>query len=206
MSRRLTQYRGGGYDGCHWEWNFFMDIDGEHHDISGSYYYTVFHDIFSSGRCGISKASDKYKLNDRQYVYDLDNPDEVKDFVTESQPQLVLGVAKYIEENTDVDMKLTCPICEQEWCADEIMLHPHDYKGYGGTAIAHESYLCNECHGINSCAYCREFYDPEYQESEAKYHEVDSIIDENGYCMDCWDHSPPVPIVPDPRQLALNFN
>ena len=161
MSRRLTQYRGGGYDGCHWEWNFFMEIDGEHHDISGSYYYTEFHDIFSSGSYGISKASDKDKLNGRQYVYDLDNPDEVKDFVTESQPSLVLGVAKYIEEHTDIDMKLTCPICEQEWCADEIMLDPDDYKGDGGIGIVHNSYLCHECYSINSCCYCGEYYNPD---------------------------------------------
>jgi len=206
MSRRLTQYRGGGYDGCHWEWNFFMEIDGEHHDISGSYYYTVFHDIFSSGRCGISKASDKYKLNDRQYVYDLDNPDEVKDFVTESQPSLVLSVAKYIEEHTDIDMKLTCPICECEHWADDIMLDPDDYQGNGGIGIVYNSYLCQECYSMHSCCYCGEYYSPDYQESEAKYHEVDSIIDENGYCMNCWDHSPPVPIVPDPRQLALNLS
>ena len=41
MKNTLVQYKGGGYDGCFWEWNFcYFDKDG------------VWHDIFSSGRRG----------------------------------------------------------------------------------------------------------------------------------------------------------
>lgn len=42
----VYEYKGGGYDGCWWEWNFFAMHDDE------------FHDIFSSGRKGLKTSEE----------------------------------------------------------------------------------------------------------------------------------------------------
>ncbi len=55
----LVEYKGGGYSGCIWEWNYFyIDKQG------------VFHDVFSSGRAGISNKQDGQKYIDK-------DPDDV---------------------------------------------------------------------------------------------------------------------------------
>lgn len=47
----LVQYKGGSYDGCHWEWNYFL------FDSVG-----VFYDIASSGCNGIDNEEEAREL------------------------------------------------------------------------------------------------------------------------------------------------
>ena len=69
----LYQYQGGGYDGCIWEWNFFlMNNKGK------------FIDLFSSGFAGIDtkqKAIDyindnRNEINNDYYIINLKNKNE----------------------------------------------------------------------------------------------------------------------------------
>lgn len=103
MRNLLIQYKGGGYDGCFWEWNFAYYDDNKQ-----------FHDIHSSGRYGISdpdameaRISQGYKKNysgtQEFYLYPLSNPEKAREFVTESQEGLVLGVGKELSENHDIE-------------------------------------------------------------------------------------------------------
>lgn len=95
MKNVLCQYQGGGYSGCHWEWNFFfLDADG------------VFHDIFSSGREGITTQEQAdilldgvcYPGDSGIYIYDVADPAAWREFSKECNAGLVLGVIQWFDE------------------------------------------------------------------------------------------------------------
>jgi hypothetical protein len=77
----LIQYKGGGYDGCFWEWNFFM-FDGR----------GKFHNLMSTGRMGIKTAEEAktlIKANEDLYKYNLKSKKAIREFSTETNPRLV---------------------------------------------------------------------------------------------------------------------
>lgn len=133
----LLQYKGGGYDGCFWEWNFaWINKEGE------------FQDIFSSGRNGCS-TMEKFKRYAKEsneeyahsiYGYDLT---ELPEFVRETQIGFALMVAKWIAENVDIHIVKKCDRCVENFVMDE--MENSGYEGCGGVAIQMTGLVCEEC-------------------------------------------------------------
>lgn len=137
----LVQYAGGGYDGCHWEWNFFLTDDLENP--------TVFENIFSSGRDGIESIDGISSLGthlcrNEVYQYDLTTLEGWKEFDHEANPGHVLGVSKWLyEHRKDIFHLPCCDGCGAELEFEE--LYMGGYHGNGGIVIAPGSKTCEEC-------------------------------------------------------------
>lgn len=143
----LVQYQGGGYDGCIWEWNYFL-LDSE----------KKFNNIFSSGHNGVKDEKDFQKFNFDEpdvYIYDLTNKEEMKDFVIETNENDVLYVAKVLYDEFDYELKGFCDKCKQEFTLAEG--HHTGYKGDGGIGIVYTGMVCESCYYTYSCNRCEEF-------------------------------------------------
>lgn len=137
----LVQYKGGGYDGCIWEFNYaFLDPNGG------------FHNLLATGRNGCKtlgelvdhlvslKAGDYYA----PYLYQMTVPEQVNEFITASNDGAVVMVAKWLHENWP-ELELSAPCTE---CGVKFPLHlaEHDgYKGAGGLAIVMCGLVCPDC-------------------------------------------------------------
>ena len=189
----LVQYRGGGYDGCFWEWNYFyIDKAGE------------FHDIFSSGRSGIVNQDQALELiaedKHHTYIYNVGNKKEMLDFVKESNPVNILGVLQWFDKynDPDVEVKAICSECEQEIdYSDGLSLE--NWHGCGGIASTADKLLCSECYCLGECECCGEYvgkdnifytggeynFDDEYKNKAAREMLDDGYSDICSGCLDC---------------------
>lgn len=173
MNNILIQYKGGGYDGCFWEWNYcLIDKKGNFHNIESSGSHGISEKEMLINRITTSKVGSEF------FIYNFSNVADLKAFAGESNPQHVLGVAKWIEENEpDISknyIPLICGECENDADSDEIGLNPNDYQGDGGIGIQYNSLLCHSCESIYTCSYCGGYFGSEADE-----------LNENGYCEDC---------------------
>ena len=178
MKNLLIQYEGGGYSGCFWEWNFAY-YDGE----------GVFHNIFASGRdgCKDHEAMQKrikdidedmkryHRSNPDYYFYDTTDKTSLLEFARETNEGLVIGVAKWFSENTDITILAPCSICGDEQDASEYISEGE--TGCGGIATKMTMMVCEDCHSEHTCAYCGEFFDEVNSETFPKC--------EDGFCMYC---------------------
>ncbi len=150
----LIQYRGGGYDGCFWEWNyFFVDNKG------------AFHDVYSSGRAGadtIEKAQEVLDTaNDHVYKYDVTTEAAWTEINQESaKPNIQLLIAWFNDYDTmqesGIEEFALCTICDEKIrCASDIVLE--DYRGCGGIAMTADTLICSECYTGWLCPVCSEF-------------------------------------------------
>lgn len=161
----LVQYKGGGYDGCHWEWNFFyFDSNGK------------FHDIFSSGHSGLDNEKDaraymkttkrksgySWRVNE-YYKYNLAVKSHRDKFQDESAESLVLDVGVALDKiEGKVMVRMHCGCCEDDIDIDSshtdypIMIHTGE-RGNGGIGIITSDYVCTDCFCNNSCGHCGEF-------------------------------------------------
>jgi hypothetical protein len=158
MKSKLHQYKGGGYDGCIWEWNFC------YHDDKGKW-----HDIFSSGSAGIKKEED-FDIDKIEFTYPL-TQEGLDDFAKTSNAQQVLGTLRTLNKG-GYDFQLKCSKCET--LCDPYEMELIDWHGCGGIAITADNYICSDCLCNGSCGYCGE-----YIGEEAKRY------GENDYCYDC---------------------
>ena len=145
MDNVLIQYQGGGYDGCLWEWNFAVILNGE------------FKDIFSSGTAGCAdrRKMDAFMVANKEgddfYTYSLDQRG-FKGFATSSNPGHVHGVAKAITPMVDFEPQVAC-----EACGDEVNpcdMIPCGLEGCGGIATQYTRLLCEECYVSLTCPEC----------------------------------------------------
>jgi hypothetical protein len=167
----LVQYKGGGYDGCFWEWNFFL------FDEAGK-----FHDIGSSGRRAIKteeKALDLLAGVEQEfswsgpefYRYDLTDPEALKEFQAETAASLVAGVVGKVNELYGRDvMYWECDECGNKQ-HDSEMFHS-GYHGNGGIGVTMDGQLCMDCYSSGSCGQCGEYYGS-------------SELDNEGHCQYC---------------------
>lgn len=166
----LMQYQGGGYDGCIWEWNFcYFDKNGE------------FHDIFSSGYAGcetkeqaenyLETAKDRYN---KVFLYKLSKPAEVEEFVTESNEGHVIGVAKWLYDNFQIEIKAACSCCKEKSAAHNF--YPEGITGAGGIAFKYTEMICEDCLSMYTCSHCGEFFGADHN-----FVEIDGC-DACGYC------------------------
>lgn len=139
----LVQYKGGGYDGCWWEWNFAAMIDGE------------FVDIFSSGYKGCDTQEklehfmedakkDKYDYNSSDYyIYKI--PYDLEGFANDVNAGLVMGVANKLAE-FDIFLEAKCAQCGEVFPVHEEFMTTGNYKSMGGISYAPTDFICIECY------------------------------------------------------------
>jgi len=144
MKNVLIQYKGGGYDGCFWEWNygFFNPIE-------------IFESMYHSGRegCDTQEKIYTYMENAEEgsdyFLIDMTNAIAIAEFVIESNAGHIISASKWFEEFKEdtfpdvLPIMMKCVDCDQEYEAYE--LTPCDHEGAGGIAIQATAGICADC-------------------------------------------------------------
>lgn len=143
----LIQYKGGGYDGCFWEYNYcYYD------------HANTFHSIAASGYRGCKNEEEWLdyqahadKGDSTLYAYDeynLNNPTDRQRFVREAPISHLLGVAKWLEdevvEDNEQPLMATCDGCDTEWAVADMV--GTGIRGCGGIAMEYTALVCPYCH------------------------------------------------------------
>lgn len=139
----LVQYEGGGYDGCFWEYNYFIvDKQGKFHDVASSGYKGA--DTEEKAKSIIDDA----ELEKRTFIYDLSDDDDINDFQANCNEGHVIGVTRKIAELIDsgVDVTPVWYICDK--CGKKFYRggHGDNYSGDGGIGITYHSKVCDDCY------------------------------------------------------------
>lgn len=196
LRHTLVQYQGGGYDGCIWEWNYFyIDHDGE------------FHDIQSSGRAGITTAEDADDLlansinamGDEFHAYNATDPADVAEFSRESNAVHVKGVLQWFNDNMnhpDIAFFAVCTDCGRH-IDDADYAALEDWHGCGGIASTADALLCEDCYSVGTCHVCGDYvgavdlhdYEQDVDDcSETVQAELEDWNDDHGpACQYCWE-------------------
>jgi len=146
MNNVLIQYKGGGYDGCFWEWNYAVVVDGE------------FHDIYSGGRkgCKTREDMDAFIKDARAidyWLYDIYSKEELAEFAKESNEGHVISVAQFLTK-FDIAVYIECDLCGKNIKAANCI--PGGYKGAGGIAMQATEAICATCQIEKRCDRCDE--------------------------------------------------
>lgn len=133
----LVQYKGGGYDGCIWEWNFACKYDGQ------------FLDVGSSGRngCHSEQEMDEYieEAQTSRYLkyFEFSIPDQLEEFFYGANEGHAVHVARVLHREFGIEFNAQCYECETILPAHELI--PSGYQGAGGIAIVATSVICKKC-------------------------------------------------------------
>lgn len=168
----LVAYKGGGYDGCIFEWNFFsFDKDG------------VFHNIYTSGRRGIKTEEearemikDPDNLNSGVYIYDIATDEGINDFQDSHAVPHVVKIVDLLNQGEKFGkysrrLYFVCDECEEKVTGDGKM---ENWHGCGGIEMTADTKLCEDCHSMGCCGECGEYVGKE------------KII-HDGMCTNCYD-------------------
>lgn len=143
MKNKLVQYKGGGYSGCIWEWNYgAFDKD------------SIFHSISASGSRGCKTAEEMLEFisNGTQgrdyYLYDLLREEEMVEFARTSNEGHVHGVAKFLYAVLRVEVRAECFDCGRECLAQD--MRPDGLQGAGGIEMEYTQLLCEDCWGVRN--------------------------------------------------------
>ncbi len=176
----LVVYRGGGYDGCFWEFNTFLVTADD--EITN---------IHSSGRQGVWSHGFSWQGR-RKPEFDFDNllkavedPDMAANLETQEGRREIngfigcyaLAVARKFEElDLGFSVELKCCECGEYFdCTEEFLLdHGYD-RGDGGVGIVNDHLVCSSCYYSTVCTGCGE-----------RYEEGEELSTANGsYCAWC---------------------
>jgi hypothetical protein len=170
---KLIQYKGGGYDGCFWEWNYCLLVDNK------------FEDLKSSGWRAIKSKSDLLSRYRRKresfggqefYVYDLLKKADCDEFTGSTIADHAAPIAALVNEAMGKPvLTLSCSYCEADI---EPMQSKHEdypqffhdeqnYHGNGGVGIVFDHVLCENCY-LNSCSKCNSIFHPNDEQHEDK--------------------------------------
>jgi hypothetical protein len=169
-SAKVVQYKGGGYDGCHWEWNYALIVDG------------AFHDVLSSGRNAIKDKEsllEYIKSGKTYYSYNLNKKSDILEFTKETnettQGMVIAEVNRILDSKV---MFFTCTYCENKIYAKNDMPNDssypqffHDdqaYQGNGGIGIVFTTILCEDCY-CNTCEDCNSIFAPNDESFTTNY-------------------------------------
>jgi hypothetical protein len=138
----IVQYKGGGYDGCIWEWNYaYLDGLGKFHSIVA----TGYRGCRTFGELRDFLATTEYDL------YELKNDDEIERFGRETPISHLLTVAQWFNnEDFDVTLTAVCDVCESQgscaYCGEYVGAdHINGDSGYC-TGSDHDQRWCHERH------------------------------------------------------------
>jgi hypothetical protein len=145
MKNNLIQYKGGGYAGCYWEWNFGV------FDRNGKY-----HDIYSSGKsgCPTERKIQRYikeKEEDKDYyLYPLTNAKKLAEFANSSNPDHVKEIIKWfiVQKKIKINIKwdafqAPCGFCGESHHVNELTpCHP---DSQGDVLIGNTDFICHTC-------------------------------------------------------------
>lgn len=123
-------YRGGGYEGCFWQWDVYFVSEGK--SLYGAGYASEdFEKLFPEDR---EEALKKVEEDDGMFV---EYPSDYVEFQKEFGVDLVVDTGKYL------DWGLVCPVC---FCICESAgFSRFDPRGAGGFVIEHTGLCCEEC-------------------------------------------------------------
>jgi hypothetical protein len=166
----LVAYKGGGYDGCWWEWNYcYIDKDGQ------------FRDIFSSGYRGI------HSLEELWTAYNEDPEDFICYYLRYKSHREQMGrkepvarlilIARWLVDNKigTPDLMVKCDYCGDIFDLLAVCGEPdlaQDYTQESGLVVAPHKIVCPRCLEEGYCATCGDWEDP-------------NTLDENGECEWC---------------------
>ena len=147
MLNCVIEYRGGGYDGCFWEYNYcYITKQGK------------FEDIFSSGYAGIKDFKAlleriEDKPNDVTF-YSLDSEADIKDFQADCAIDNVIGVIAWLnEKHPKHPMYIICSECGEK----VTVASSTEFKGVGGLMTNGTNVLCEDCYCNGLCEECGEY-------------------------------------------------
>jgi len=158
MKNKLMLYQGGGYSGCHWEWNYcFWDDNGE------------WFSLYSSGKDGIEseKAALEYaeSIDYPNVIVDLTSQDEIDKMYKGFNEDLILSILDNLNEQHDYELEVVCSGCN-EYCTVE-----EEFIFYEG--------VCPDCYSSGTCEHCNEYAGPDDLE-------INTDTEDNEYwCSDC---------------------
>jgi len=137
MKNVLVQYKGGGYDGCFWEWNYcYFSKDGKFHDI---------HSSGSSG-CDTKEKMENYikdSEDSNYFIIHVNNKKELSEFVKDSNEGQVIGVAKWLSEKFDIEIDGECSVCKNVFPLSTAT--PDGLQGCGGIETEYTKMVCCNC-------------------------------------------------------------
>jgi hypothetical protein len=167
--KTLIAYKGGGYDGCSWEWNYaYVDEHGEYHDI------------FSSGYRGCPTAAEFLDTDWSKgdvVVTDTTSAEELQEFVDTECVRGVLTCATWFAENEPtVKFNAKCDCCEKRFDASKGI--GEGYHGGGGISIVAGDIICEDCQSAYTCSGCNEFMGKDH-----KFGETDHLSHACEYCV-----------------------
>jgi hypothetical protein len=150
LSHVLIAYKGGGYEGCFWEWNYALYVDGK------------FYDIHSSGHDGCKSdvaMYDHVAAGNDVTLYDTTNVQDMEKLQRTEACDNVMGIVA--NGNSIYEMLgLEPPFffkCDE--CGDHVYTEGEleGMRGCGGIAIVHDCMLCNDCYRNGTCEECGEY-------------------------------------------------
>ena len=170
----LYQYRGGGYDGCFWEWNYaYIDQSGK------------FHDLYSTGYKGAKTLEDleshiethnKTEWSfERLYTYNMASPEALEELATENNAANLLIVAGAMRK---LGFKIMAPC---SCCANSVVVTNcigDNPQWSGGLAYYYKDLICGDCQDNYTCCNCGEFIGDDSENWNQK-------PDSQGYCIWC---------------------
>lgn len=159
----LVQYKGGGYDGCFWEWNYaYFDSKGN------------FHSIVATGRMGCETEGgllNYLEIADGVHqefdLYEFDEDDEIARFGRETPISQLFGVAEWLAKETDVRLTIICDECEET--VGVVECGGEGIHGIGGVRLEYDRIICAECYSQGSCDYCGEYVGEDHIDGETGY-------------------------------------
>lgn len=176
----IVQYKGGGYDGCIYEWNYaYFDAEGK------------FHSIFASGYKGcknVEKLQEIFDYDESRYrqamrdraagfssrydpeldLYELDNPEEIQRFGRQTPISHLIFVAKWFGDN-HIPLTLTVKCDECGEIVPVIGCDGEGVHGIGGTQMEYNKIVCPECESRGRCAYCGDYVGEENLNPDSGY-------------------------------------
>jgi hypothetical protein len=183
----LVMYKGGGYSGCYWEWNFFV------FDNNG-----VFYNVVSTGSAGVKDEAEALAIaaNDRDdvYRYKLNTKKGLAELATEINERWLLELCKFFSETLpDYGVYMLCSKCGCQISAVDATENIIT-DNYG------ENPMCPDCQFECECSYCNERTDDEYMvrsladvDEKVENHDIplkikQDIIDSNApICCYCFE-------------------
>jgi hypothetical protein len=168
----LVEYKGGGYDGCFWEWNYFyVSNKGEYKNVR------------ATGYKGAKTEEDMRRIlkerDSSTYIYNLREQKDIDEFSRESNVANILGVFKWLSKNDDESYEAPCSRCGGHHDLDYFTFDHDNYRGDGGIGIQYcGGLVCLDCFSDHSCFLCNRYMDERDEERAGLAGECEYCIPE----------------------------